>query len=224
VTRYLGEDEGDHLVAVYLRPGTAPGAAQRVEAAVHAVDPAAQLTGYSRLESALRETLRHDMPRIGLVAMVLVGLALAASLRKPRDIVIAAAVVAAEIAAVLILIRVLKIPLHAYDALVLPVLLGITVDEGMFLLHHARETKAEDVTRDTLRREGPSIAATALTTAAGFGALGFCDFDGLRDLGYVGALGSVVGLIVALIVVPAGLRLTRPAGPVTPPSAPAETR
>jgi uncharacterized protein len=79
----------------------------------------------------------------------------------------------------------------------------------MFLLHHARETTAKDVTRDTLRREGPSIAATALTTAAGFGALAFCDFDGLRDLGYVGALGSVVGLVVALVVVPAGLRLTR---------------
>ncbi len=209
VTRYLGEDEGLHLVAVYLRPGAAVGAAARVEAEVHAVDPGAQITGYSRLESALRETLRHDLPRIGLVAAVLVGLALAASLRRPRDIAIAAAVVAASVAAVLLLIRVLAIPLHAYDALVLPVLLGITVDEVMFLLHHARATTAEDVTRDMLRREGPSIAATALTTAAGFGALAFCDFDGLRDLGYVGALGSVVGLVVALVVVPAGLRLTR---------------
>ena len=41
----------------------------------------------------------------------------------------------------------------------------------------------------------------------GFGALAFCDFDGLRDLGLVGAIGSTVGLLVALIVVPAGLRL-----------------
>ena len=59
----------------------------------------------------------------------------------------------------------------------------------------------------TLRHEAPAITATALTTAAGFGALAFCDFDGLRDLGMVGALGSAVGLAVALIVVPAGLRL-----------------
>ena len=56
----------------------------------------------------------------------------------------------------------------------------------------------------------------ALTTAAGFGALAFCDFDGLRDLGYVGALGSVVGLIVALVVVPAGLRSSRREAPITP--------
>ena len=120
--------------------------------------------------------------------------------------ILAALVVVAEIAAVLLLIRALRIPLHAYDALVLPVLLGITVDEAMFLLHHARGARAIE---DTLKEEGPPIAATALTTAAGFAALGACDFDGLRDLGWVGALGSVTGLAVALIVVPAGLRLAQ---------------
>ena len=120
----------------------------------------------------------------------------------------AALVIASEICAVLLLIRALDIPLHAYDALVLPVLLGITVDEGMFLIQHARAFEGSaDGVRDTLRAEGPSIASTALTTAAGFAALGICRFDGLRDLGWVGALGSVVGLLVALVVVPAGLRL-----------------
>jgi predicted RND superfamily exporter protein len=208
VSRYLGEDAGDHLVAVYLRPTAAASATSRIEEALATVDPGAALTGYSRLESSLRATLNHDMPRIGLVAAVLTVIALAASLRRLRDVALATLVVCAEVAAVLLLIRVLRIPLHVYDALVLPVLLGITVDEAMFLLHHARATTAADAIRDTLRREGPSIAATALTTAAGFAALGFCDFDGLRDLGWVGALGSTVGLAVALLVVPAGLRLT----------------
>ena len=101
--------------------------------------------------------------------------------------------------------RVLGVPLHAYDALVLPVLLGITVDEAMFLLYRARETG--DDARATLAREGPQVATTALTTSAGFAGLIACDFDGLRHLGMVGALGSLAGLLVALSVVPAGLRL-----------------
>jgi predicted RND superfamily exporter protein len=46
----------------------------------------------------------------------------------------------------------------------------------------------------------------------GFGALALCDFDGLRDLGLVGAIGSSVGLLVALLVVPSGLRLLGRAG------------
>ncbi|MFT3766686.1 MAG: MMPL family transporter [Minicystis sp.] len=204
VSRYLGRDDGDHLVVLYLQTTGAEGGLERIREMITSWDPAAMITGYARLDASLRATLARDLPAIGLVAGVLVIAALAASLRRARDVALAGLVVAAEIAAVLILIRLLHIPLHAYAALVLPVLLGITVDEGMFLLHHAREATIAD----TLRREGPPVAATALTTAAGFAALGLCEFDGLRDLGWVGALGSVVGLVVALLVVPAGLRLT----------------
>lgn len=206
MSRYLGKDEGDELVAVYVRPRDIAGATERVEQAIKKADAEAMLTGYSRLEGALRKSLSQDLPKIGLVAGFLVVVALSMSLRRARDVVIAAFVVGAEIATVLVLVRLFNIPLHAYDALVLPVLLGITVDEGMFLLHRARETTG-DVLRETLRLEGPPVAATALTTAAGFAALGLCRFDGLRDLGLVGAIGSVAGLAVALVVVPAGLRL-----------------
>ena len=129
-------------------------------------------------------------------------------MRRLRDVILAALVVIAEIGAVLALIRLLEVPLHAYDALVLPVLLGITVDEGMFLLYRARDAAGDDIIAETLRLEGPPVATTALTTAAGFGGLVLCDFDGLRHLGMVGALGSLVGLLVALVIVPAGLRLT----------------
>jgi predicted RND superfamily exporter protein len=204
IARYLGRDEGDHVVALYLQPKGGDATIEHLRALLASVDPAAMLTGYARLDAALRASLARDLPAIGLAAGLLVAIALAASLRRARDVVLAGLVVTAEIAAVLILIRVLHIPLHAYAALVLPVLLGITVDEGMFLLHHARDATIAD----TLQHEGPPVAATALTTAAGFAALGFCDFDGLRDLGWVGALGSAVGLVVALLVVPAGLRLT----------------
>ncbi|EYF00775.1 MMPL family transporter [Chondromyces apiculatus] len=208
LSRYLARDGEDHLAAVYVRPRD-KAAVGHIEQAVHETDPDAALTGYSRLEASLRKTLTHDLPRIGLVAGVLVIAALAASLRRARDITLAGLVVSTEIAAVLVLARLFGVPLHVYDALVIPVLLGITVDEGMFLLHRARSVEAEGgaTIRETLLREGPIIAATALTTAAGFGALAACDFDGLRDLGRIGALGSAVGLVIALAVVPAGLRL-----------------
>ncbi len=226
LSRYLGRDGADSIVVTYLLPRHEPvpaDAAQarevrarnleherQLERAIRAVDPAAAITGYGRLDSSLRASLSADLPRVGLVAGALVLLALALSLRRLRDVVLAAAVVIAEMGVVLFLIRALDIPLHAYDALVLPVLLGITVDEGMFLLFRARAstaTNAQDVVDDVIRLEGPPVATTALTTAAGFGGLIMCDFDGLRHLGMVGALGSLMGLIVALVIVPAGLRL-----------------
>jgi predicted RND superfamily exporter protein len=207
LSRYLGVDGDDTMVAIYVQPRVAPEAVAHIETAVHTIDPAAVFTGYSRLETNLRDSLRHDLPRIGLVAAMLVVLALAVALRRTRDVVIAALVVVGEVAAVLMLFRLFDIPLHAYSALVLPVLLGITVDEGMFLLHRAGTTAGPEAIATTLRDEGSPIAATALTTAAGFGALAFSDFDGLRDLGLAGALGSTVGLLMALTIVPVGLRL-----------------
>jgi predicted RND superfamily exporter protein len=207
LSRYLGVDGDETMAAVYVQPRVGPTAVARIEAAVHAIDAAAVFTGYSRLETNLRDSLRHDLPRIGLAAAVLVVLALTAVLRRTRDVVIAVLVVVGEMATVLVLFRVSDIPLHAYSALVLPVLLGITVDEGVFLLHRAATTAGPDGIATTLRDEGPPIAATALTTAAGFAALAFSDFDGLRDLGLAGALGSTAGLLMALTVVPAGLRL-----------------
>jgi predicted RND superfamily exporter protein len=214
LSRYLGHDGTDTVAVLYLLPKAEAedAAATRrhaevVEAAVRAADPDAFITGYGRLERSLKESLLTDMPRIGGVAGVLVLLALGLSLRRVRDVALAAGVVIAEIGIVLAAVRLMNVPLHAYDALVLPVLLGITVDEGMFLLFRARETN--DEIADVLRHEGPPVATTALTTAAGFGGLIFCDFDGLRHLGMVGAIGSTAGLFVALVVVPAGVRLTK---------------
>ena len=183
------------------------------------VDQQAVVTGYHRLEASLKASLRHDLPRIALVAGLLVVLALAAALRRARDVIIAVLVVTGEVAGVLLAFRLLHIPLHVYSALAIPVLLGITVDEAMFLLRRAQAGAGTDAhtIEATLRDEGPPIAATALTTAAGFGALAFCDFDGLRDLGLAGALGSTVGLLMTLVVVPAGLRLfTRRGGDGSP--------
>ena len=122
--------------------------------------------------------------------------------------------------------RALHVPWHVYNALVLPVLLGITIDEAMFLLYAARETEAGASraarVEHALRTQGPLVLATALTTSAGFAALLACKFEGLYDVGAVGAIGSLAGVLAALLVVPAGLALSsdetpHPAPPPSPP-------
>jgi predicted RND superfamily exporter protein len=62
---------------------------------------------------------------------------------------------------------------------------------------------------EAISEQAPLGMATALTTAAGFGALVVCRFGGLVDVGKVGALGSTVGVLVSLVVVPAAYRLAR---------------
>ena len=71
-------------------------------------------------------------------------------------------------------------------------LLGITLDEVLFLLEAAEKLGSIDA---AIAEQAPLGTATALTTAAGFGALVICKFPGLVDVGKVGALGSTVGAV-----------------------------
>ncbi len=208
-SRHIAEDRGETLAVTYVRPSGDPAKDARAIDAIHAADPRAIITGYSRLEGGLKETLAHDLPRIGLAALLLVVIALGASLRSLRDVVLAGSTLLVAVAVVALAMRVLHVPWHAYDALVVPVLLGITMDEAMFLLYAAREGGQNQI-EHALREQGPLVIATALTTSAGFAALLACKFEGLFDVGAVGAIGSLAGVIAALLVVPAGLALARP--------------
>lgn len=211
-SRYMAAEGGDHLVALHVHLTDAPDARAALDAAVHEIDPKAAVTGYARLEADLQEALRHDMPRIGLVAGVLVIALLALSLRSVRDVVLALGVLLVGMGALFGVVGALDVRLHLYSALVIPVLLGISVDEAMFLLHHGREAPAgTDPIFNTLQKEAPAVITTALTTSAGLLALVAADYEGLRDLGMMGAVGNAANLVVALLLVPAGLRLTQKA-------------
>jgi uncharacterized protein len=199
--KYLQQGSGEWLAIAYVQ--VPQGKEQALEHWLASKDSELALTGFPSMEPALERALRHDLPKVGLAAMILFLVSLALALRDVRRATIAFLVIAAEIALVLVLTRLAGIPLHIYDALVLPVLLGITVDEVLFVLQSLRDTNLEQETMArALTLEAKLVATTAFTTAAGFGALMICSFDPLRHLGAVGALGSLVGLLLALWFVP----------------------
>lgn len=204
--RHLGKDDRGAIAVTFVRMTGDPARDAEARATLRAADPEAVHTGYAELERSLKATLATDLPRVLLAATGMVVLVLGLSLRRGRAVALALAVLAVEIAIVLVLARALSVRWHVYDALVLPVLLGITLDEVLFLLEATRRRAIDEA----IAEQAPLAATTALTTAAGFGALVVCRFGGLVDIGKVGALGSVVGLLCAFVVIPAGLRLRRP--------------
>lgn len=219
VARHVQKYQGEYYVAAYVRPKPDAEKERRLRETLRGASSRVVVTGFAALEVSLKKTLVHDLPRIALLATVFVGLALFATLKSVKGVTLALLALVTEIVMVGVAMRALHIGWHVYDALVLPVLLGITLDEVLFLLHAAEEregveaTAGRDFVDEALEKQAPLSTATALTTAAGFGALVACRFDGLFDLGAVGAIGSVAGLVASLVIVPAGLRLwpTRPA-------------
>jgi predicted exporter len=201
--RHVAADHGQTLVATYVRPTGDAAADARLRATIAAVDPASSVTGFGAIDRALHDILARDLLLVGAVALVVVAVAMRLALRSARHALVALATLACEMGFVGLAMRALAVRWHVYDALVLPVLFGVTIDESMFLLFASRDGSVES----GLRAQGPLVAATALTTAAGFAALLACRFDGLRDLGMVGALGVLAGLAAALVVVPSALVL-----------------
>jgi len=203
---------GETIVATYVRGPSLDAAALAREVA--SIDGAAVVTGYPVLEQSLKDALARDLPRVALVAFILVAIALRSVLRSGREVLVALIALGVELIVVALAVRIFHVRVHVYDALVLPVLVGITVDESMFLLHALRDGD----TRAAIHREGRAIVTTALTTAGGFAALLTCGFPGLRDLGTIGVLGTVAGLLASLVVVPAAAGLlVRPSHQKIPP-------
>jgi predicted RND superfamily exporter protein len=200
-TRFVASEHGRTIVSLYVVPRL--GRERQVESAVSELDPQATVTGYSRLDQSLRSSLAHDLPWIGIVALGLVAVAMAGALRGVREAMVVAATLAFEFVWIIALVRLFGVKIHAYNALVLPVLVGVTIDEAMFLLHRAGKVGVGGA----VEKEARNVSTTALTTAAGFAALMFCQFEGLADLGQLGTLGVITGLGAALLVVPVGLRL-----------------
>jgi predicted exporter len=203
--RHIAHDGGQSLIATYVRPTGDHAANERARAAILAADPSAIITGFDDIDRALRDALSHDLLVVGGAALAVVAVAMRVALRSAAQALVALATLVCEMAAVGVAMRLLAVRWHVYDALVLPVLFGVTIDESMFLLYAARGRTM----REALVSQGPLVAATALTTAAGFLALVGCRFDGLRDLGIVGTLGVLAGLAAALVVVPAALRVMK---------------
>lgn len=183
----FAHDDGERVTA--LRVDAPP---PDVRELVAAIDPAAGFGGIGAIERTLRGALGRELTRLLPVCALVVLASLAVGLRRLRAVGVALAATAVSVALTWVTLGALRVPLHVYDALVLPVLFGLTLDETLFLL--------EAQARGEVARELPRVATTALTTAAGFGALLVCDFPGLRDVGWTGLVGSAAGLVGSTLV------------------------
>src|SRR5690606_24804861 len=105
------------------------------------------------------------------------------------------------------LLGLLDIPLNPANMIVLPLILGIGLDDGVHVIHDFRaQTGRFRLGRST----ATAMVITSLTTMAGFGSMMIADHRGLQSLGRVLTLGVACCLFNALVPLPALLRwLTR---------------
>jgi predicted RND superfamily exporter protein len=147
-------------------------------------------------------TVRGDAPRIFAATLVLVVASLILSLGRVRTALIALAPALVTIPATFGLLPLLGVELNYLNIVILPILLGIGVDDGA---HLVARLEAGEPLADVWRHTGWDVTGAILTDVFGFGALAFAAHPGLASLGEVALVGLTVNFVAAVIILPAAI-------------------
>ena len=89
------------------------------------------------------------------------------------------------------------------NVLALPLVLGIAVDDGIYVAH-AMVTRQRSLA-ETVQELSTGIALTSWTNICAFGILAFAHHRGLRSFGLVLATGVLIAYVVTVTVLPVWL-------------------
>lgn len=200
VSRFLGTN-GRHLMKVYSHANIWDmEAMERFVQEVRSVDPKA--TGNPLQTYEASRQMKRSYEQAAWYALVAIFLVLYVDFRNLGHTLLAMLPVGLGMLLLFGLLGWLGEPLNPANMIVLPLILGIGVDDGVHVVH------------DYLRRKGgyrmsPSTASavliTSLTTMVGFGSLMIADHRGLQSLGRVLTIGVTCCLFTSLVMLPAAL-------------------
>ena len=153
---------------------------------------------------------RVNVPVIGLLVSYTVIVFALAAMRDWHSVVHCLVAITPPSVGMLLtfgLLAILDIPLNPANLIILPLIIGIGVDNGVHVLHDFHRS------RDAVYTPSASlvnaITMTASTSIVGFGSMMISSHRGLYSLGAVLSLGVVSCVALALVTLPAFLALYR---------------
>jgi hopanoid biosynthesis associated RND transporter like protein HpnN len=173
---------------------------------VQSVDPEAHGTPVTTFEF-LRQ-IKEGYERAALYAVVGVLFLAFLTLRGVRLTLLALVPLAVGTVWTLGLMGFLDVPLNVANLLFLPLIVGVGIDNGIYMVDRFREAERTGGTPSaSLRSTGKAITLSSLTTIVGFGSLMISSHRGIQSLGLVVALGVGSVLVASLTTLPSLLLL-----------------
>lgn len=182
--------------------------------------PDVTLTGLTVVGHDVEAQVRTELPRLlliaGLGALVWIGLCY----RSAWDLLLAILPVTIGLIVTFAVMRLTGIGLNLLNLVALPLLIGLGIDDGVFMVSIARTCRRRNQSRDdlinNLASSAQAITMTTITTALAFGSLTLTAVPAMQGLGIVMAIGMVacwavtVGLLAPLLVSRANIEVTVP--------------
>jgi len=148
----------------------------------------------------------RESPRILIAAILSVLFAMWLTLGSLRSALICLSPTLLSVVSLVGLMGMSGVPFNYLNILVIPVLVGTTVDAGVHLISRLHESGSSHFT-PVYAETGRAICGGLLTSVVGFGALTLARHPGLNSIGDLAVLGFAVNLLVMLVGFPALLLL-----------------
>jgi uncharacterized protein len=164
--------------------------------------PGVTLAGLPAVSEELEAATRAELPRTLAISAALVFMWLVATVRRFTDVALAMIPLAAASLGTLALIVALDLGLNPINCVAVPLLNGIAVDAGVFLVAAARGEGDRAAVVRAIRPTTHAVLLAVATTFAGFAAFTLTHTPAIQSLGAVAAAGvllSAVGAIGVLI-------------------------
>ena len=202
VSRFVN-DRGQYVLRIY---GDGElwdmGPLGRFVSDVRRVDPVA--TGQPVWTYEASKQMKSSYQVAAVYASLAIFVVLVLDFRNLRDTLLAVLPVSLGMFHLLATLGWLGIPLNPANMIVLPLILGIGVDDGVHVVHDFRRQRGRYQLSNSTAM---AVLVTSLTTMVGFGSLMIATHRGQESLGRVLVIGVAWCLIDSLVVLPAVLKL-----------------
>ena len=166
--------------------------------------PGATLTGISAIGRYLNEAVGNELVSLMSYALIIILVFLMIIFRSIGSVCLVLLPCVFALPFVFGISRLLGIEFNMINLIGFPLLMGIGIDDGIFLVFLALQGRRNSVGRDVLLSRFRSVChammVTTATTALAFGSLVFTSTPAIQSLGVVTAFG-VVGCLIATIAV-----------------------
>jgi hypothetical protein len=199
VTRFVGKG-GKYLMKIYSDADIWDiDAMEQFVRQVRSVDPRA--TGNPLQTYEASRQMQQGYKKAAVYALIAISILLWVDFRSLRLTGMAMVPMIVGMVQAFGIMGLLGIPLNPANMIIVPLILGIGIDDGVHVVHDFRNQRGRRYAMSS--STASAVLITSLTTMIGFGSLMIASHQGLQSLGRVLVIGVSCCLFTSLVMLPA---------------------
>ena len=207
IKRYVAQEDGAYKLRQEIRFNPEKVDPLKLKKVIIRITPRAQCTGIELIAHQLQGMVKRDFTILAPLALSLVIVLLFFHFTRPLWVGMALTPLLTGVAYLLGASYLLGMELNPANAVAIPLIIGIGIDDGVHIIHRFRIEGEKNIGK-VLRTTGKAVMLTSLTTMIGFGSLAFSMMKGYQQFGL--ALFTGIGLLFlfSVLILPVLIKIT----------------